>query len=302
MKVERNGVAFVYLTSNLAVNTSVSDYVINPPSGSSGGNSANFGISTDISNNYIIIGAHDLTSALIETNDGEAYIYLTSNLAVNTSVSDYTIRRPSPEGSAFLDKFGLSVAISDNWAAVGGREIGLENHNTGASDQGGGNIVCLYPFSEWSTANTSRNFILNPQDPNGTSDPSGWGASLALSNNTLIIGSDSIAHAESGGSAGTTSTSRTYRQAFKHELDSTRQSRFNLIKIEGVIPQSDTVSVSNIDITGCYTFNSAFVGVQDETNVDIWNATDSTDSANNVGWTFTAAPAGAEGNMFLIFM
>ena len=295
---ERLGVAFVYLTSNLAVNTSVSDYVINPPSVV-----PNFGISTDISNNYIIIGAHDYTVSFGAGDLGRAYIYLTSNLAVNTSVSDYTIDAPSSVADKTDDHFGLSVAISDNWAAVGGLSIGLTNHLSSATFAGGGgNIVCLYPFSEWSTANTSRNFILNPQDPNTTADRSGWGASLALSNNTLIIGSDSIAHAESGGSAGSSSAVYNYRHAFKHELDSTRQSRFNLIKIEGVIPQSDTVSVSNIDITGCYTFNSAFVGVQDETNVDIWNATDSTDSANNVGWTFTAAPAGAEGNMFLIFM
>ena len=84
-----------------------------------------FGIRVAISGNYAIVGAHSEDDAS-GTTSGKAYIF-----NVSTGALLETLDNPNAYGTSTDDLFGLSVAISDNYAIVGSREDDAGGSNSG---------------------------------------------------------------------------------------------------------------------------------------------------------------------------
>ena len=138
-----------------AYSTSASDY---------------FGLPVAISGNYAIVGAY-LEDDAGGNSSGKAYIF-----NVTTGSLVHTLDNPNAYGNSSGDNFGLSVAISGNYAIVGAY---LED------DAGGASSGKAYIF------NVSTGALLHTLDnPNAysTSANDRFGESVAISGNYAIVG------------------------------------------------------------------------------------------------------------------
>ena len=129
-----------------------------------------FGTSVALSGNYAILSTpyEDYAGG---TNSGKAYIF-----DVTTGALLQTLDNPNAYGTSAGDQFGLSVAISGNYAIVGAR---------GEADAGGTESGKAYIF------NVSTGALLHTLDnPNayGTSLIDHFGHSVAITDTYAIVG------------------------------------------------------------------------------------------------------------------
>jgi WD40 repeat protein len=138
------------------------------------GTSANdqFGRSVAISGNYAIVGAV-LEDDAGGTQSGKAYIF-----NVTTGALLHTLDNPNAYGTSAGDNFGISVAISGNYAIVSARN---------EDDSGGTESGKAYIFSV-----TTGALVHTLDNPNayGTSFVDYFGVSVAISGNYCIVGAD----------------------------------------------------------------------------------------------------------------
>jgi len=130
----------------------------------------NFGRSIAISGNYAIVGAYFEDDAG-GTSSGKAYIF-----EVSTGALLHTLNNPNAYGTSASDQFGISVAISGNYAIVGA------NAEDEASGTGSGKAY-IFDVSTGNLVST-----LNNPNPYGTSLDDYFGSSVAISGNYAIVG------------------------------------------------------------------------------------------------------------------
>ena len=135
-----------------------------------------FGEAVAISGNYAIVSTYFEDDAA-GTSSGKAYIF-----NVTTGALLYTLDNPNPYGTSADDQFGVSVAISGNYAIVGasGGSNGL-----GEDDAGGTSSGKAYIFNV-----TTGALVHTLNNPNavGTSADDFFGYSVAISSNYAIVG------------------------------------------------------------------------------------------------------------------
>ena len=129
---------------------------------------SNFGHSVDISGDYVIIGAPVDTNN--QTTGGRAYLL---HIPTNTRV---TLNNPT--SPVTHDRFGISVAISGDYAVVGAYYKDVSGTNTGQA--------YVYKVSTGS-------LLYHLDNPNayGTRDHDYFGMAVAISDNKIIVGTGS---------------------------------------------------------------------------------------------------------------
>ena len=193
-----------------------------------------FGVSVAISGNYAIIGASYEDDA-VGNNSGKAYIF-----NVTTGALVHTLDNPNAYGTPQSDFFGISVAISGNYAIVGAQE---------EEDAGGTRSGKAYIYNV--TTGALVHTLDNP-NPYGASTSDYFGGAVAISGNYAIVG------AQYEDEAGTFSSGKAYifnvtTGALVHTLDNPNAYG---------TPQSDFFG-DMVAIDGNY----AVVGVQSEDDV-----------------------------------
>ena len=129
-----------------------------------------FGLGVAISDQYAIVGSRQEDEAG-GTDSGKAYIYRTSDWTLL-----HTLNNPNAYGTVINDRFGWSVAISDQYAIVG---------TTYEDDAGGTESGKAYVF------NPSTGALLHTLDnPNayGTSAGDFFGHVVAISDQYAVVG------------------------------------------------------------------------------------------------------------------
>lgn len=145
-------------------------YGIDNPNGYGDYNGDEFGKSIAIGNNYMVVGA-DMEEDLVGgSGSGKAYVFNTS-----TGTLTYTLDNPNGYDTAVSDRFGFSVAVSDNHIVVGAP---YEDDANGSSQ---GKIYVYNP----STGVLART-IDNPNSSYTVGDQFGW--ALAIDTNTILVG------------------------------------------------------------------------------------------------------------------
>ena len=141
----------------------------------------NFGYSVAASGNYVIVGAFFEDDAG-GTSSGKAYIY-----NVTTGVLVHTLNNPTSYGTSAGDRFGNSVAISDNYAIVGA----YQERNSGPYNPATSGLGKAYIY------NVTTGALLHTLDNPGAGTSGGYedyfGQSVSISGNYAIVG----AHYES---------------------------------------------------------------------------------------------------------
>ena len=145
----------------------------------------NFGWSVGISGNYAIVGGYrDGVN-----NSGTAYIF-----DVATGSLLYTLVNPNDFGTADNDRFGVSVAISGNYAIVGADS----EDDTGVFTSGKAYIYDISTFTSFGTISTANYKLSNP-NAYDTSAGDQFGYSVAISGNYAIVGA--IGEDDAGGTS-----------------------------------------------------------------------------------------------------
>ncbi len=130
----------------------------------------NFGISVAIDGNYAIVGAHEEDDAG-GTSSGKAYIF-----NVSTGALVHTLDNPNAYSTSAGDYFGVSVAISGNYAIVGAY---LED-DAGGSDSGKAYIFDVATGALLHTLDNPNAFDTSLNDR--------FGYSVGISGNYAIVG------------------------------------------------------------------------------------------------------------------
>jgi hypothetical protein len=132
-----------------------------------------FGNSVSIRGNYVIVGAPSEDDTGLSS--GKAYIFSTSNAWANTTL-EHTLDNPNAYGTSESDFFGISVAISGNYAIIGARS---------EDDAGGTSSGKAYIFDV-----TTGSLLHTLDNPNAyaTSQFDQFGQSVAISGNYAIVG------------------------------------------------------------------------------------------------------------------
>jgi len=160
-----SGKAYIYnVTTGALVHT------IDNPNAYSTSLDDNFGRSVAISGNYAIVGSNQEDDSG-GTTSGKAYIF-----NVTTGALVHTLDNPTAYSTSANDRFGYSVAISDNYAIVGAYP----------EDDAGGNVsgkAYIYNVTTGALVHTLDN-------PNAYSTSSGdfFGDSVSISGNYAIVG------------------------------------------------------------------------------------------------------------------
>ena len=152
-------------------------FTLNNPNAS---NADYFGYSIAISGNYAIVGAYRENDAG-GTTSGKAYIF-----NVTTGQLLHTLDNPNAYSTSANDYFGISVAISGNYAIVSAYA---------EDDAGGTNSGKAYIFNV-----TSGALLYTLDNPNayGSSNSDQFGTTVAISGNYAIIG---VPNEDEGGNA-----------------------------------------------------------------------------------------------------
>ena len=152
------------------VTTGALVYTLDNPNafGTSAGD--NFGDAVAISGNYAIVGARFEDDSVI-TQSGKAYIF-----NVTTGALVHTLDNPNSNALDLGDRFGVSVAISGNYAIVGADSEQDPNFESGKA----------YIFNV-----TTGNLLYTLDNPNafGTSEGDDFGRAVSISGNRAIVGS-----------------------------------------------------------------------------------------------------------------
>ena len=160
-----SGKAYIY-----NVTTGALLHTLNNPNVYGGGDLDNFGGSVAISGNYAIVGANG-EDQFGNQATGKAYIF-----NVTTGALVHTLNNPNAYGTPTSDQFGLPVAISGNYAVVGGYQ---------EDSVAGGSVGNAYIFNV-----TTGALLRTLNNPNayGTGNTDNFGYSVAISGNYLIVG------------------------------------------------------------------------------------------------------------------
>jgi hypothetical protein len=128
-----------------------------------------FGYAVDLNENFAAVGCPGEDTD--GTNSGRVYVYNPSTGNLVTTISN-----PNNFIGNNNDRFGESVAINDNYLAVGALD---EDDDAGISS----GVVYIFNTSDWSLANTLEN-------PNKytTSTNDRFGYTIRLANNILVVG------------------------------------------------------------------------------------------------------------------
>ena len=150
------------------VTTGALVHTLNNPNAYGTSNLDNFGRSVAISGKYAIVGAHREDDS---TDSGKAYIF---NVTTGTLV--HTLDNPNAYGFSSSDNFGISVAISGNYAIVGAYQ---------EDDAGGTQSGKAYIFNV-----TTGALVHTLDNPNAYDTPAGdnFGYAVAISDNYAIVG------------------------------------------------------------------------------------------------------------------
>ena len=151
---DQSGKAYIF-----NVTTGALLFTLNNPNAYSTSAADNFGYSVAVSGNYAIVGA-DYEDSPIGTNVGKAYIF-----NVTTGALVYTLDHPAGANNR---RFGYSVAISSDYAAVGSPysdAVYVFNVNTGSLLQ-----------------------TFNNRNLSGTSNGDNFGFSVALGGDIVLVG------------------------------------------------------------------------------------------------------------------
>jgi hypothetical protein len=144
--------------------------------GTSTRSSAQFGYSVAINDTYVVVGApkevFDLVPGPGTGQGGQVYVY---ELATGNLV--YTLVNPNPFGTIGGDNFGWSVAISNQYIAVG-----APNEDSATNDQRG--YAYVYNLSDGSLNQT----IANPNLYGYSLANAYFGYSVALNDENLVVG------------------------------------------------------------------------------------------------------------------
>ncbi len=142
-------------------------HTLNNPTPTSGsGGPGGFGCSVAISGNTIVVGAYwNDTGA---TDAGSAYVF-----DATTGALLHTLNNPTP---AIEDYFGGGIAISGNTVVVA-----APRDDTGATDAGS-----AYVFD--ATSGALLRTLNNPTPEIGEGEGDVFGASMAISGNTVVVG------------------------------------------------------------------------------------------------------------------
>jgi hypothetical protein len=160
-----SGKAYIYnVTTGALVHT------LNNPNAYGTSTDDQFGYKVAMSGNYAIVGAYGEDEAA-GTNSGKVYIY-----NVTTGALVYTLTNPNAYGTITDDRFGISVAMSGNYAIVGAY---------GEGDAGGTTSGKAYIFNV-----TTGALVHTLNNPNAydTSADDNFGNSVAISGNYAIVG------------------------------------------------------------------------------------------------------------------
>ena len=134
-----------------------------------GANGDNFGFSVALEGNTLVGGAHQYSPIIGQPAFGAAYIYEFDGSTWNSQG-----RITAADGAAF-DRFGYSVAVSNNVVAVGARE-----DDTAAGPDAGSAYIFTRSGTNW----TQQQKIA----PSDTFNGDRFGVSVALSSGNLIVG------------------------------------------------------------------------------------------------------------------
>ena len=145
-------------------------WTLNNPNAYSTGQQDQFGWSVAISGNYAIVGAYSEDDAGGSLS-GKAYIY-----NVTTGALLFTLNNPTAYSTSQNDQFGISVAISGNYAIVGAHQ---------EADAVGTYSGKAYIYNVTTGALL---FTLNNPNAYGTSTTDYFGYSVSISGNYAIVG------------------------------------------------------------------------------------------------------------------
>jgi hypothetical protein len=162
-----SGKAYIYSTSNGSLL-----YTLNNSNAFGTTDNDRFGQSVAITNSYAIVGAPQEDDS--GTNAaGKAYIYSTA-----TGALLYTLNNPNAFSTSDFDNFGISVAISENYAIVG-----ANNEDDAAGSDSGKAYI-------YSTATGALLYTLNNPNAYSTSATDRFGTKVAISNSYAIVGAE----------------------------------------------------------------------------------------------------------------
>lgn len=157
-----SGKAYIYDLKNGSLK-----YDLTNPNAYSTSTTDQFGNAVSISNLYAIVGAQ-LEDDAGGSSSGKAYIYDLSDGSLK-----YTLDNPNPYGTSADDRFGCSVAITDNYAIVGAL---FEDEAAGLQT----GKAYIYDLSDGSLKLT----LNNPQ-PNANDN---FGCSVAMNDTYAVVG------------------------------------------------------------------------------------------------------------------
>ncbi len=145
-----------------------------------------FGISSDLEGNYAIVGAYHYNQPQTfggnETNAGAAYIYKQTQGGTDNWGEVVALKASDFDTN---DRFGISVAISGDYAAVGAHN---EDENaTGGSTLADAGAVYIFKRTQGGTDAWGQIKKIVPSD-RATGDR--FGISIALDGDYLIVGAD----------------------------------------------------------------------------------------------------------------
>ncbi|MES2778222.1 MAG: hypothetical protein V4722_28865 [Bacteroidota bacterium] len=128
----------------------------------------NFGISVNISGNYVIVGApNDDIGPNVNQGSASIYKYVGASWVLMQKITD--------AGGAANDNFGISVAISGNYALAGSR-----NDDMGANSNQGSASFYQYDGANWILTQKSA-------EPGGAANDN-YGNSVSMSGGFAVIG------------------------------------------------------------------------------------------------------------------
>ena len=128
-----------------------------------------FGYAVDLNETYAVVGCPGEDSE--GTNSGRVYVY---NPTTGSLVA--TIQNPNTYDTAIGDRFGESIALTDNYLAVGA----LEEDDASGTNSG---VIYIFSTSDWSLETT----ITNP-NKYSTSTNDRFGYTIRATNDYLVTG------------------------------------------------------------------------------------------------------------------
>ena len=232
-----------------------------------------FGYSVAVSNDTIVVGAYDESSAATGVNgdqnnngasgSGAAYVFVRSGTA--WSQQAYLKASNTDEG----DQFGRSVAVSNDTIVVGanGEDSAATGVDGDQNDNSGSDTGAAYVFVRDGTTWTQQAYL----KASNTDAYDYFGTSVAISNDTLVVGADYEDSAATGIDGDQNDNSAAYAgAAYVFVRDGTNWTQQAYLKASNTNAYDDfgvSVAVSNDTlVVGAPYEDSAATGVNGDQN------------------------------------